>query len=397
MRTLLFTVLLMSCTFAQNINTLIHHALKKHPSLQSIQERLKQMDIAIEASQDFANPKLSLTISDIQFGDPFSRDLEPMQYHAVNIQQTFPWFDKLHAKKVYSQRQKNMTLDSYAVAKVSLAKEIRLASYTLKELEERLHILHDYKALVKQNIKLYNAYASTDDKSHSSSMAAALLLARLKIKEERYLAISKTQQAKLKYLTQESVASISNSLSIKKPSSLKSYLKKLKNNPKYQMTKSQIALASANQEIKDLAHTPDPYVKVGYFNRLNFPDYASISVGMALPVYGREAKDSEMARIAVLEASSQSLDYSSSLVSQIKSQYISLQEAYHIYTILEKESLPKLAHMFELSQASIQNGADLFAYTQLLEQKLALEEERIAIQATYMRSKATLNALIGGI
>jgi len=395
MRLLLLTVLIFSSAFAQDIDTLISHALKKHPSLQSIQHRLSQMDIHIQASQDFKNPNLSLTINDIQFRDPLSRGLEPMQYQAINVQQTFPWFGKLEAKKRYAEAQKNVVLDSYEVAKVALAKEIRLASYTFKELKERMAILETYKNLAKQNITLYNSYASTERKSHSSSISASLLLAKLKIREQRYIAILKSQKSTLKYLTQINISSISNSLRIHKPKSLNYYLKRLKNNPRYSMKKSQKTVAYTEQSLKDLEHTPDPYVKLGYFNRQEYNDYASISVGFALPIYGTEEKNSEIARMAVLEASSQILDYKYALSNEIETIHIALEEAYMIYSIIQDESLPQLEHMFELSQSSIQNGADLFAYTRLLEQKLALEEERIAIKTSYLRTESKLKALIG--
>jgi outer membrane protein TolC len=397
MRSLFFTLCTIGLLQAQSIDTLISHAIKKHPSLEAIQQRLSQMDSKIAKSQNFSNPKLSLTINDIQFGDPLSRDLEPMQYQAINIQQTFPWFDKLDAKKSYAQAQKKVVLDSYEVAKVTLAKEIRLASFTLKELEVRLHILHTYKSIAKQNITLYNSYASTEETSHSNSLAASLLLAKLKIREQRYMAILKTQKSKLKYLSQVKVSSISNTFKIKKPHSLQYYLAKLSHNPSYQKTQSQTSVAHAQETLKDLAHTPDPYVKVGYFNRQEYNDYASISVGASFPIYGTEEKNSEIARMAVLEAKSQSIDYKYALINEIETLYITLNEAYKIYNIIQNESLPQLEHMFELSQSSIQNGADLFTYTSLLEQKLALEEERIAIKGSYLRTEAKLKSLIGEI
>jgi len=51
--------------------------------------------------------------------------------------------------------------------------------------------------------------------------------------------------------------------------------------------------------------------------------------------------------------------------------------------------------MLELSQSDIQQGADLFTYISLLEQKLFLEEEGLRFQANYLRTQAELNALIG--
>ncbi len=77
--------------------------------------------------------------------------------------------------------------------------------------------------------------------------------------------------------------------------------------------------------------------------------------------------------------------------------YAKLTEAYQIYKIIKNESLPQLEHMFELSQSNIQRGGDLFAYTSLLDQKLALEEELISIKAEYLRTGAKLKSLTGAL
>ena len=45
----------------------------------------------------------------------------------------------------------------------------------------------------------------------------------------------------------------------------------------------------ANKALVDLEKHPDPYVQVGYVNRTDFPDFASISVGVSLPIYGTES------------------------------------------------------------------------------------------------------------
>lgn len=161
------------------------------------------------------------------------------------------------------------------------------------------------------------------------------------------------------------------------------------------MKLSEQNVADANKAIQDLNINPDPYVKVGYFNRTEFPDYASVTIGISLPLYGSEKLRSEAARKEVLAATSASLDYRSSLESEINTMYAKLNEAYQIYNIIQNESLPQLGHMFELSQSNIQSGGDMFAYTNLLEQKLALEEERASIKAEYLRTEARLKSLIG--
>lgn len=395
MRIVLFILLAAGFIQAQSIHQLIDQSIKKHPSLQAIEHRLSAMDDRIEKSQNFSNPDLSITINDIQFDDPTNRSLEPMQYNAINFKQQFPWFGKLDARKTFTQAQKNVMLDSYEAAKITLAEEIRMTAYTIKELEARIRIINRYKTLAKQNIDLYTAYASTENKSHTSSMSASLMLSKIKIRAERYKTILKSQKAKLKYLVQGKVSTVSDTLQIKHPKPLGSYLSKLQNNPNYKMKLSEHNVADANKAIHDLSITPDPYVKVGYFNRTEYPDYASITVGISLPLYGSEKLNSEAARKEALAAQSASLDYRYSLESEIGIMYAKLTEAYQIYNIIQKESLPQLEHMFELSQSNIQNGGDLFEYTNLLEQKLALEEERISIKAEYLRTQAKLKSLIG--
>jgi len=397
MRIILMTVFTLCFVQAQSIEKLINTALKKHPSLQTIEHRLSAMDEKISLSQKFSNPDVSLTMNDMQFGDFSSRSLEPMQYQAVNFKQKFPWFGKLDARKSYTQAQKNVILDSYETAKVKLAEEIRMTAYTIKEIEARIGIVQKYIEVSKQNIKLYTSYASTDSQSHTNSMNASLLLTKVKIKAENYKSILKSQRAKLKYLVQGNIHSISASLRIRKPKPLHYYLSKIENNTVYHMSLSQKNVASANQRLKDLDTMPDPYIKAGYFNRQSFPDYASITVGASLPLYGSEKLKTEAARKEVLATASASLDYKSSLYSDTETMYAKLVEAHTIYRILHNETLPQLEHMFELTQASIQEGGNLFAYTNLLEQKLDLEEQSISIQAQYHRTEAKLKSLIGEI
>ena len=102
-----------------------------------------------------------------------------------------------------------------------------MTAYTMKELEERIHIINRYKTLAKQNIDLYTAYASTENNSHTNSMSASLMLSKIKIRAERYKTILKSQKAKLKYLVQGKVSSISDTLQIKSPKPLQKLSRKI--------------------------------------------------------------------------------------------------------------------------------------------------------------------------
>lgn len=118
-------------------------------------------------------------------------------------------------------------------------------------------------------------------------------------------------------------------------------------------------------------------------------------MGVSLPIYGTEEINSEIAQKEALARKSEYIDYKYQIKSEIRQYYAKLKEAYKIYHIIQNKSLPQLGHMLELSTSAIEEGADLFTYTKILEQKLALEEERISIMAEYMRTNAKLKSLTG--
>ena len=395
MRIFLITLIVCGVIQAQSIDRLIDHSLQKHPSLQTIRYRLSAMDDRIAESRNWSNPEMVLNINDIRFDDPTNRGLEPMQYQAVNYKQRFPWFGKIDAREHFTRMRKDVILDSYDIARVKLAEEIRTTAYTILEIKERIRIVNQYERLVKQNIALYDSYTSTDNMSHSNSMAAELMRSRLHIRKERYRSVLKGQEAKLAYLVQKKNATVSDRLRMQKPRSLGYYLSHLENNPAYHRTLSQTKVANANRDMKALEVTPDPFVQIGYFNRQEYEDYASVSVGFSLPIFGSEKLETEAARKEALAAQSASLDYRAALENEIRANYAKMKEAYRIYNIIQNDSLPKLQHMFELNEASIESGEDLFTYTNLLEQKLDLDEERTVAKAEYLRTTAKLRSLIG--
>jgi len=395
MRLFAFLFLPFVLLHSQSVDSLIAYSLKKHNSLRSIQHRLNATKHKIAISKNWANPDLSLTISDIQFRNPFSRSEERMQYHAINIKQKFPWFGKLSARKELEERKKDSIIYSLEAARVVLAYNIRTTAYTVKELEARIKVLNKYRKLTKQNIELYTDYMSTDSMSHASSIDAELTLSKIEIRAERYISILKAQKEKLRYLVQKKVRSISTKLHIRKPKSLRYYLKGLRKNPLYHQKLSKTYIAKSEKKLRDLEIHPDPYVKVGYFNRPDYADYTTVSVGISIPVWGTEKHNIEIAKKELLATKMEALDYKENLKSQIRMNYAKLTEAYRIYRIIQYKSLPELQHLLDLSATAIEEGSDLLTYTQVLEEKLRLEEERIAIVAEFMRTQAKLKSLTG--
>jgi outer membrane protein TolC len=121
----------------------------------------------------------------------------------------------------------------------------------------------------------------------------------------------------------------------------------------------------------------------------------SVGVGFSLPLYGTEKSKTEASRKTALAKESEALDYKNSISSKVFDMYAQLKDSYAVYNIINKESLPQIEHMADLSSTSVKNGADLFVYTQMLEKKLILQEQSINAIVSYNSATASLEALIG--
>jgi len=391
----LFLMLLPLLLGATTLESVIDKALASHISLEVIQERINAEDYTISATRSFYNPEISFGVNDIQFDDPLDRSREPMQTASVNIKQKIPSFGKRDAKTDRSRARKNQIVLTLEAAKVKLVEAIKVTAYHIWEVNQELNITQEYIAVTKQNIELHTAYSATRDNSHMGMMSAELTLSQLKIKKSRYTSKRKALFAKLEYLAGESVDDLEIVLDVTAPKPYGYYAERLGNNLSYSVTSSEVMVAQREVQVKDSEGDVDPYVQVGYYYREDFKDYVNVSFGMALPIYGSESDNTESARKSALSKSAASQDFMLKLQGELGGRYAALEDAYAIAKILTDESMPQLEHMFELTNASVKNGQDLFVYIDLLKQKLSLDEQLIEATTQQHTTEAALDALIG--
>lgn len=380
---------------AASLDSLIKNARSSHISLWAIQHRLDAVNNEYETTKNFANPELSITVSDIQFNDLNNRSIEPMQFTAVNFKQKIPYFGKRDAngKKVKAKIDKlNITIED---AIVKLLKEIKLTAYTIWQTQEHLRITDEYITLTKQNIELYTAYSVNDTSAHMGIMSTELSLSQLKIKKSKLKSVLEALYKRISYLSAMDVTEVSMDMEIKAPKNLDCYLKNLLSNKTYKIKEASVEVANADLHIKELADRVDTTLQVGYYKREKFDDYMNIGISFSLPIYGTEESNKEASRRILLATQNEAADYKYYISSKISEIYAELKESYEAYKIINEESLPQIEHMADLSSASVKNGAELFIYTQMLEKKLVLDEQSINSVASYKKSLASIEALTG--
>lgn len=389
---LILLPLLLSAT---SLSTLIESAKANHISLEAIQKRLSAIDNEYEVSRNFADPELSLSLSDIQLNDATNRSIEPMQYSAINVKQKIPYFGKRDAASKKVDAKKEKISSALQEAKVKLVESIKLTAYGIWQVEQQLKITDEYIKLTRQNIELYTAYNTSDTKSHMGIMSAELSLSQLKIKRSKLQSILTGLYRKISYLSAIKVDSLEVEMQVKEPRELAFYIDVSRNSSAYKIKEAMLKEAQADVKVKELAGNIDPFVQMGYFYRESFEDYINVNVGFALPIYGTQDSKEEASRKLSLAAKSEVVDFENSLHTKVATQYAKLQDSYRIYNIIEKESLPQIEHMFDLTNTSIKSGSDLFIYIELLAKKLRLEEQSIQAVASYYKITASLDALTG--
>lgn len=380
---------------ATPLATLIENAKNTHISLNAIEQKLSSIDDEYDASRNFTNPELSLSVGDIQFKDPTNRSIEPMQYSSISLKQKIPYFGKRDANSEKITAKKEKLSFSLEEAKVKLIEALKTTAYSIWQIEENIKITKENIKLTDQNIDLYTSYSSSDNRSHMGIMSAELSLSELKIKKIKLESILTGLYKKVSYLSAMDVSSVELNMKMDRPKTLQYFQDATNQNSTYKLKEAATKEAAAELKIKELASYVDPSVQVGYYHRESFEDYLSVGIAFSLPIYGTEKSQEEASRKLLLANKSEVSDFQNSLSAEIEEAYARLLYAHKTYTIIQNDSLPKLSHMFDLTSSSIQNGADLFLYIELLQKKLSLDEQSIDAVALYFKTLASLEAMRG--
>ncbi|MDD2357706.1 MAG: TolC family protein [Thiovulaceae bacterium] len=395
MKTLLLWLGVATFLQAQTLDALITRSLQNHGSLKSIEQRLEALENEKEISRNFSDPEVSLTINDIQFKNPTDRTLEPMQFSSLNIKQKIPYFGKRDAQTQMVESQKKLLNMGLGALKTELAKEMRITAYSIWQNEQELHIIDSSIDIIKQTISLNEAYYITSGNTQEVLMNAELSLSEQKIKRNSLLSEQNALYEKLSYLAGEKIENLELSLSVQEPKTLSFYQEKVGDSSALHVKDAELGIAKSDLHIKELSQKIDPFIQAGYYYRENHPDYAAITVGASLPLYGTQKASEEEAKKLLLAKGFEESDLKEKLNSEIAQLYEKMRNDYLSYKILSDESMPKVEHLFELAQSSAKSKDSFLEYLGMLSKKLKLQEELIKVTADFNKTHASLLALTG--
>lgn len=372
----------------ENLDELISTALQNNNSLESINAKITAARYAAEQSDNPDNPQLIFTVNTLD-------STEKMSQKILTLQQKIPSYGKLDAKKDLAHVQSETLEQQLFMAQVELVAMVKTKAYRIWELNALYELTQKYIALTQQNIQIYESYASISGAQHMGIMKAELSLSDLKIQLSKLHAQMKTEYAALSYLCAKRITQLDIDLKMGKKTELKDLQVYLRRNPKLLVEEKKVQQQNVALKLADLANYPDFMLSAGYAYRENYDNYFNVGVGLTLPIYGSEDLKEEEQRAKLVALQSEQTDIRLSVHSELEVYYAQMSSAYDIYHIVQDEALPKVEHMFELSNASVTTGADLFKYIDVLFTKLSLEKKSINAIAEYYKSEAKIAALTG--
>lgn len=394
-RTAFVLSVVMALGYAESVEVLIEQALQNNPLLTSAQARLEQSRFQKEISKNFDNPSLQMLVNDIQTQDISNRSLEPMQFTTLSLQQKIPFAGKRDLRYQDAQEQEAYAGLSLSQARALLSSEIKKEVYRLWQIGEEERIYRDFEIIVRQNSELYTSLTSAASGRHMGIMVSQMDLSQIKIIQADLVQERERSYATLSQLCARRVDKVEADLHMGTIEPIDTYAKALQNNFGYRAKDAQLKAANAQLRQSQLDVYPDVTVQVGYSLREPFNDYWSVGVNIPLPIYGTESVKEQISREKVLERSRDKEVAYLQLEASMRQKYAEMIKSLEVWKVIHDESLPQLNHMFELSEASIRNGEDLFRFTELLKQKLQLELQQSRSIAAFYRAQAELDLLVG--
>lgn len=383
-------MLITSSLSAMSLGEVIDTSLANSPSLESINAKIKANEYASDVANQFSNPELALTTNTIDSSEPMSQTV-------LSIKQKLPYYGKRDSKQGVTLAQDEVLKGQLLAAKATMVQKIKTEAYTIWELRELHKIIDEYIKLTQQNIALYESYAGVDSNQHIGIMKAELSLADLEIQKSQLDAKIYASYAKLSYLATFDVKNLEIELKMGEKPNLKALQTTLVSNPELLVKDKELKRENAKVAVADKNNYPDVNLLAGYSYRENFDNYFNFGLALSLPMYGTEDAEEEEARAEALSVVSQKEDTKIAISSELKIYYAQMLSFYQIYNIIQDDALPQIAHMFELSNASISTGGDLFKYTDVLFDKLALEKKSINAISNYYKADALISKLAGEI
>jgi len=382
MKVLLLFALLGVSLCADSLEALIRQAYRADPTLAMLHEEAAVMQEEVGLSGIWENPMLKAGLTDLRLDAPTKRSLEPMQTQFVAISQKIPLSGKFALSKEIAAVKAEQTALKTEVQKRKIASRIAAYAYAVGVIGERLKLLGQNRANLRQIRDLMKGYQASEDLILETGQSLLLLQTRaeaLKSKRDALL-------AQIERYTLHEVSKIDIDLT-PEPHDI-GYDK---NHPMLKLYREDIAIAAKKIDLARAKERPDLTVGAGYYQRVNREDYLSVSVAFPLQVRGREKLRTQKAKVYLSYQKARLAEIENRFASTVKVLGITMRQHARNYRLYQKRIVPLQKRISRYLKAKNRSGAlDLSRLIESYNKVISLQERALDELSGYFQNYAKL-------
>lgn len=322
---------------AVTLDEIIKSLNEKNRDLKAIEKNIEIASQDLKISQNWQNPVLSIGANDIQFDDPFKRDLEAMQAQYIGVSQVIPTGNKLELKKEISNQELKISKLLLEDKKLQLKSKIYELSYTISVLERKYKLLTKYEDNISNLLKLSKVLYENGNMKQSDVLDMNIKLSRVALSKKSLKNLISNLYVNLEKISYLKIKNLELALEPKKIT----LEQNIENHPKI------VSLLENSKKFEQVSKLEiekkfsDVKVNVAYFQRdEKFQDYANISFSIPLAIYDTEDVNSLKAKLKSNEVKERFENMKVEFSSNLKTLQNNLDNSYEKYLILKESIIP---------------------------------------------------------
>ena len=342
---------------------LLEEAERVHPSIKAEAQM-------IESKRSRVPQVMSLPDPTVQVGwmgnvRPFSvQHLDPSSYRGINAMQEFPYPGKLKLRGEIAEKDVEAELWNLEAARRQVRADVKSAYYELSAVDEALAITQRNKNLLEKLARIaeekykvgkglqqdvirsqleVSRILKTFTLLHQrrATLAAKLNSLRLRPSDTAIGQVAVVEKSELNYSLEELVEkAVSNAPEIRRQEEL--------------IGQTQYAVSLARKD-----YYPDFRAGYDYQQRPDIPDMHGFNVGINIPIfYKKKQREGVREATFAVESAKQSREtIQTSLLFQVKEQYLQVKASDELLTLYTKALVPQSALALESSLSAYQTGS----------------------------------------
>ena len=371
MKYILFLFYMSLCVgLSDDLDSLIQLSYENNFALKAMQKDVNINIESVKSADSWANPILSVGMSDLLLNDISDRSIEPMQTQFISLSQIIPISGKKQISKEISQNFVHILKLQIEENKRILSSKITLLAYKSQIISKRLSLLTQKKKNLYKMKKLLRAY----QKDQEELLDIDIKILTLKNREQKLHYQQDVIKEKIEKFTVVPFSNIKLALLIfnDKPKT------NILNHTKIAIFKQNIILQQQKIRLAISKKRADLKVNGGYYQRDSRDDYVNISFSMPLNIRGTEEIEVVKSQLAFKRSQENLKELKNSFEKDIAVLNKKLKTSTQNYLSYTKRLIPKQNKIIQLLKTKNRIGK-----TNLLEILNAFNKEIVLKELSF--------------